>query len=141
MHSDASDIAQRISLRQLRVIAAIGDHGSIRLAANSLNVTQPTATKALQEAEAILGEELFKRSNRGVVPTAIGEAMCRRARLVLAEVRQAGEEVRDLKEGLGGRVAVGSLLAASARLLPEAIARLRRARSKVSVSIVEAIPV
>ncbi|MCZ7642054.1 MAG: LysR substrate-binding domain-containing protein [Pseudorhodoplanes sp.] len=63
--------------------------------------------------------------------------MCRRARLVLAEIRLAGEEVRDLKEGFGGRVAVGSLLAASARLLPEAIARLRRARPKVSVHVVE----
>lgn len=137
MGVSSRDLASRISLRQLRVIAAIGDHGSIRLAAQSVNVTQPTATKALKEAEAALGAQLFTRTNRGVVPTAIGEAVCRRARLVLAEVRQAAEEVSDLKEGLGGRVSVGSLLAASARLLPEAIARLRRARPKVSVHVVE----
>lgn len=137
MGVSSRDLASRISLRQLRVIAAIGDHGSIRLAAQSLNITQPTATKALKEAEQALGASLFTRTNRGVLPTAIGEAVCRRARLVLAELRQAAEEVCDLKEGLGGRVSVGSLLAASARLLPEAIARLRRARPGVSVHVVE----
>jgi len=137
MKDGLAEAAERLSVRQLRTIAAIDDHGSIRLAADNLNITQPTATKALKEAERILGVELFTRTNRGVIPTGYGTALCRRARLILAELRHAGEEIRDLKEGHGGRVVVGTLLAASARLLPTAIARLRRDRPKVSLSVVE----
>lgn len=126
-----------LSLRQLRTIAAIYDHGSIRAAAESLHITQPTATKALKEAERALGVALFVRTNRGVLPTDYGTALCRRARLILAELRHAGEEIRDLKEGHGGRVVVGTLLAASARLLPTAIALLHRDRPGVSVAVAE----
>lgn len=136
--SDAlADAAQRLSVKQLRIIAAIEDSGSILLAAENLNITQPTATKALKEAERILGVTLFTRTNRGVLPTHYGTALCRRARLALAELRHAGDELRDLRDGLGGRVVVGTLLAASARLLPAAIARLRRERPKLTVSVVE----
>jgi DNA-binding transcriptional LysR family regulator len=56
---------------------------------------------------------------------------------VLAQLAQAGEELDDLAEGTGGRVAVGTLLAAAARLLPAAIAALRRERPRVSVTVVE----
>jgi len=137
MLDSSAEATQRLSVKQLRIIAAIEDRGSIREAAESLNITQPTATKALKEAERILGVDLFTRTNRGVVPTPYGTTLSRRARLVLAELRHAGEEIRDLNEGLGGRVVVGTLLAASARLLPEAIARLHAVRPKVSVSVVE----
>jgi len=137
MPDGLAEATQRLSVKQLRIVAAIEDHGSIREAAESLNITQPTATKALKEAERILGVMLFTRTNRGVLPTQYGTTLSRRARLVLAELRHAGEEIRDLSEGFGGRVVVGTLLAASARLLPEAIARLRRERPKVTVSVVE----
>ncbi len=137
MSDGLAEATQRLSVKQLRIVAAIEDHGSIRVAAESLNITQPTATKALKEAERILGVTLFTRTNRGVLPTSFGTTLSRRARLILAELRHAGEEIRDLQEGLGGRVVVGTLLAAAARLLPNAIARLRRERPKVMVSVVE----
>lgn len=137
MPEGLAETTQRLSVKQLRIIAAIEDHGSIRVAAESLNITQPTATKALKEAERILDVQLFTRTNRGVLPTPFGTTLSRRARLILTELRHAGEEIRDLQEGLGGRVVVGTLLAASARLLPSAMSRLRCERPKVTVTVVE----
>ncbi|MEJ8574497.1 LysR substrate-binding domain-containing protein [Microbaculum marinum] len=137
MKDGIAEVSERLSIRQLRTVVAIEAHGSIRVAAETLNITQPTATKSLKEAEKTLGVELFIRTNRGVLPTAYGTALCRRAKLILAELRHAGEDIRDLQEGLGGRVVVGTLLAASARLLPLAIARVRKERPKVSISVVE----
>ena len=43
----------------------------------------------------------------------------------------------DLRDGTGGRVAIGTLLSAAAELLPTAIARLRKDRPKLVVKIVE----
>lgn len=129
--------AEHLTIRQLRIAAAIGDAGSLVGAAALLNVTQPTISKALHELEAIVGSELFERTRRGVVPTIFGIALVRHAKLLISQLRHASEELADLKDGTGGRVVVGTLLAASARLLPGAIAKLRRDRPRLSIQVIE----
>ena len=47
--------ADRLRLRQLRLIVALGEQGTLRRAAVAINVTQPTATKMLAEVEDNLG--------------------------------------------------------------------------------------
>jgi Transcriptional regulator len=131
------NLSRRLSLRQLNVVVAVDQYRSIMRAAQHLGLTQPTVTKALQDAEASLSVALFHRTNRGVEPTPSGTALARHARLVLAQMAHAEEELADLRDGAGGRVAVGSLIAASARLLPESIIRLKKARPRVSVSVRE----
>lgn len=59
----------RLSLRHLSLIAAIEDTGSLKQASDKIGMSQPRATKALQEAEEMTGHLLFHRSNRGLKPT------------------------------------------------------------------------
>ena len=106
-------------------------------AAEAIGLTQPAVTKAVRDLESDLGVRLFERGNRGVTPTIYGEALVRHARRVLAQLAHAAEEIDGLAHGTGGRVAVGTLLAASAWLLPRAIARLRAERPRVVVDVVE----
>ena len=106
-------------------------------AAESVGLTQPAVTKAVRDLEGDLGVALFERGNRGVTPTIYGEALVRHAHRVLAQLVHAAEEIDDLAHGAGGRVAIGTLLAASAWLLPRAIARLRAERPRVVVDVVE----
>ena len=106
-------------------------------AAEAIGLTQPAVTKAVRDLERDLGVDLFERGNRGVTPTIYGEALVRHARCVLAQLVHAAEEIDDLAHGVGGRVAIGTLLAASARLLPRAVARLRAERPRVVVDVVE----
>ena len=127
----------RVSIRQLRLVMAIVEGGSMVRAAEAIGLTQPAVTKAVRDLERDLGVELFARGNRGVTPTVYGEALVRHARCVLAQLVHAAEEIDDLAHGIGGRVAVGTLLAASARLLPRAITRLRIERPRVIVDVVE----
>lgn len=94
-------------------------------------------TKAVRDLERDLGVDLFERGNRGVTPTIYGDALVTHARRVLAQLEHAAEEIDDLAHGAGGRVAIGTLLAASAWLLPTAIARLRAERPRVVIDVVE----
>src|SRR5262245_26667083 len=71
----------RLTMRHLRIVLAIAEYGNLVAAARQLNMTQSAITKALQEAEAHLGIELFMRTNRGAVPTAYGEALATHAQL------------------------------------------------------------
>jgi DNA-binding transcriptional LysR family regulator len=95
----------------------------------------PTVTKALQDVESTLGVRLFERSNRGLEPTPYGEIFARHAKIVLSQLRHAAEELESLRAGYSGRVTVGTLLAAAASILPDAIALLKAQRPGVAISV------
>lgn len=128
-------VATRLKLKQLRLLVAVAEHSSILKAANSLYISQPTATKLLKDLEADFGVILFDRTNRGVTPTAHGDVLVRHGKLILAQLSNAAQELDDLTEGTGGRVVIGTLLAASAILLPDTIERVRRQRPNVAISV------
>ena len=127
----------RVSIRQLRLVTTIAEVGSMVRAGEAVGMTQPAVTKAVRDLERTFGVALFDRGNRGVTPTIYGEALVRHAQGVLAQVEHAAEEIDDLAHGAGGRVAIGTLLAASAWLLPNAISRLRAERPRVVIDVVE----
>ena len=129
-------ITRKFRLRHLELIAELYDCRSILKAAKRLSLTQPTVTKALQDVESTLGVKLFGRSNRGLVPTAYGEIFARHAKIVLAQLRHAAEELESLRAGYSGKVTVGTLLAASAGILPDAIVLLKKQRPGVAISVV-----
>lgn len=128
-------VSTRLKLKQLRLLVTIAEHRSILHAAKTLNLSQPAATKLLKDLEIDFDVELFQRTNRGVIPTEFGSALVRHGKLILAQLSQAAQELDDLNEGLGGRVVVGTLLAASARLLPRTIERVHRSRPNVSIIV------
>ena len=61
----------RLNLRQIRLLVAVGENHSIMSAASQLGVSQPAATKIIREMEIDFDIQLFQRTNRGVVPTAL----------------------------------------------------------------------
>ncbi len=130
-------LLSRLRLRQLRLLTAIADEGTVLRGSQLLNIAQPAATKSIKELEDALGVQLFDRSSRGVTPTNFGRVMIKHAKLILTQLRHAGEELESLEQGLTGRVHVGTLLAASTSLLPRALARLHERRPGIAVSIVE----
>ncbi len=128
-------VSTRLKLNQLRLLVAIDHHRSILHAAAELNMSQPAATKLLKDLEIDFDVRLFDRTNRGVVPTGFGEALVRHSKLILAQISHAAQELDDLVDGLGGRVVVGTLLTASAVLLPRTINQLHSSRPNVSIAV------
>jgi DNA-binding transcriptional LysR family regulator len=129
-------IARKFRLRHVELVAEVYDCRSILKASRRLNLAQPTVTKALKDIETTLGVALFTRSNRGLEPTPYGEIFARHAKIVLAQLRHAAEELESLRAGYSGKVTVGTLLAASAGILPDAIALLKKERPAVAISVV-----
>src|ERR1700678_4060127 len=102
-------------------------------------MTQPMATRTLQELEAMLGVSLDERGPRGVTPTTIGEAFTGHARAILAQLSQAGRQVTEFADADRGTVVVGANLG-SHTLLPQAIAGLKRQRPLLTVIVRERSP-
>src|SRR4029077_1602321 len=129
-------IGRKFRLRHLELIAEVYDCRSILKASRRLSLTQPTVTKALQDVEATLGLKLFERSNRGIEPTEYGEIFARHAKVLLAQLRHAADELENLRVGYSGKVSVGTLLAASASILPDAMVLLKKERPGVAISVI-----
>jgi len=127
----------RLKLRQLRLLVAVAEFNSIQRASRDLSISQPAASKLIRDLEQDFGVQLFERTNRGVVPTNFGEALVRHGRLILAQVFHAAQELDDISEGSGGRIVIGTLLAASALLLPKTIASVAAKKPKLSFKLVE----
>jgi DNA-binding transcriptional LysR family regulator len=102
----------RLSLKQLTLIAAIDDTKSLKRAAETIGMSQPRATKALQEAEGILGAKLFDRSNRGLTPTPEGDCAIRNSKTVLAQLSTMAHELQGLSSGAGTKLRIGTIMGA-----------------------------
>lgn len=130
-------VLTRLKLKQLRLLVAVGEQHSILHAAQALNMSQPAATKLIKDLELDFDVQLFDRTNRGMVPTVFGQALIRHGKLILAQISHAAQELDDLNEGNGGRVVVGTLLAASADFLPRVLHRLVVEKPGLVVKLVE----
>jgi DNA-binding transcriptional LysR family regulator len=128
-------IRARLKTRQLLLIVALAEEGNIHRAAQVLNMTQPAASKLLKDLEDVLEVPLFDRLPRGMRPTWYGETLIRHARVALASLNQAHDEVEALKSGRFGQVSVGSITAPGLVLLPPAVARVKQEHPSLRVSL------
>lgn len=134
--SDLS-LIRRLKLNQLMIFGRVLEAGSVIGAAHELRLSQPAVTKVIQELEACFDGPLFQRSNRGVAPTELGALLGRRVKLLMAELRGMTDELNDFRLGASGHVTIGTLISASARLLPNAIALLKARSPGVLVTVRE----
>src|SRR5262245_2174334 len=124
-------LSRRLRISQLIIFDRVFDTGSIMRTANDLSMTQPAVTKVIQELESSFDGALFARSNRGVTPTELGHVLSRRVKSLLGELRYMTDELNEFRHGTAGHVIVGTLVSASAYLLPRSIALLKRHAPKV----------
>lgn len=136
MTPQLNSIISRLHLKQLRLLIALEDHGSLLKAAQQVALTQPGASKALQEIETTFGTPLFNRTNRGLEPNEVGHCVIRYARLIHTDLAHLREEIVGILRGHGGRVAVGVIMGAVPRLTTALSALLAR-HAEMSVEVVE----
>jgi DNA-binding transcriptional LysR family regulator len=133
-------LTKPIRLRHLYIMVAIADRGSVRDASEQLFLTQPAASRSLRELEEALGLVLFARTARGMELTEAGEALLPHARQIVTELGLMLRHGAELRDGTGGEIRIGTVLAGSARLLPDAVLALKQTRPDLQVRIIEAPP-
>ncbi len=96
-----------MELRHLRYFIAVAEHGSIRLAAEHIHVTQPAISRQIHDLESEIGFALFERTSRGLNLTPAGRSYLRDAREVLTLLDNAARAGRQIAAGLQGRLRLG----------------------------------
>jgi len=130
-------ILLRISFTHLRAAVAAVEFGNFVLASRATGISPPAIHRAVREFERLTEIALFERRGRSVAPTPKARALVAAARRAVAEIAAALADLAARRGQGGGRVTIGALPLARARLIPEAVAAFLAAQPDTTVRIVD----
>lgn len=128
---------RRLKLRDLHILLAVAEAGSMAKAGTRLAVSQPAVSKAIADMEHTLGVPLLDRSPQGVEPTPYGRALIKRSVAVFDELRHGIDEIEFLSDPTVGEVRIASTEAAAAGVLTAVIDRLARRFPRVTFHVLQ----
>ena len=93
----ADRIGRRIKLRDLHVLIAVVQSGSMTKAAQGLAISVPVISKAISDLEYTLGVRILDRSAQGIEPTPYGHALLESSLAAFDELRQGVKNIEFLQ--------------------------------------------
>lgn len=126
--------------RLLLYVDAVARHGSIRKAADALNVASSALNRQILDLEQNLGSALFERLPRGVRLTAAGEVFVAYSRQAISELRVVESRVEQLRGLVRGQVSVAAVESVAGELLPAAITQFQSAHRNVRFHVRIGVP-
>ena len=130
-----SRIGRRVRLRDLHILFAVVQHGSMAKASIHLGMSQSAVSQAIAALEHALDVPLLDRMPRGVELTMYGAALMRRGQAAFDELRSGVKDIECLTDPQVGEVRIACTAPMAAGILPPAIERfsLRYPRVKLHV--------
>lgn len=122
-------------LRIFRYVNEVARCGSIRKAAEQLNVTSSAVNRRILDLEEELDAQLFERRARGVRLTAAGEVFVNFLRQHDGDVERMKSQIEDLRGLRRGTVRIACSQALALDFLPREIAAFRKQYASVSFDV------
>jgi DNA-binding transcriptional LysR family regulator len=119
----------------LRYFLEVAECGSIRLAADRLQIAPSAISRQIKLLEHQLGAELLTRNRLGIALTEQGRLVVAFAKGTRREVEQLRSAIDDLSELRRGVVRLAVVEATIDRILPVCISRLRLKFPKIEVTV------
>ena len=114
-----------MNLSDLRLFVRAAELGSFSKAAVAFGVAQPTVTRIIGQLEAEWDGPLFYRTGRGVLPSELGHEALGRARALLRDADQIGEDLRGFSQLPSGVVSIGVPTSLVTAAIPPLVDQLR----------------
>src|SRR5258708_6555901 len=135
MHWDHR-VGRRLKLRDLNILLAVADAGSMAKAATRLAISQPAISRAIADMEHTLGVRLLDRSPQGVEPTQYGQALLKRGLAVFDELKQGVQDIEFLSDPGAGELRIGASAALSEGIVAAVADRLSRQYPRIVFQVV-----
>ena len=133
-------VRSRLKLRDIRLLLAVAEHGSMASAAGELNMTQSGVSRAIADLEHTLGVSLFDRTAQGVEPTPAGRAMLRGGIAMLDDLRQSVAEIEHLSDPASGELNLGCTEPMTWGIVPAIIDRMVQRYPRASFQLIQGDP-
>lgn len=125
-----------MELRQIRMLRALGDLGSVTAVATAMHLTPSAVSQQLRQFQRGLPVPLTRRDGRRLVLTEAGERIAAAATTVETALAQADEAARSLTEEPQGTVTVSGFTSAALAFFPPLLRAFPPGRP-VSVSVTD----
>ena len=122
-------------LQDFLFIEAVMRAGSIRKAAEDMNITASALNRRINRFEEDFGSEIFERLPRGVRLNPAGELLIQHVRAQRSDLFRVQSQVADLAGERRGHVSIACSQALLPYFLPEQIATYRRAHPGVTFGV------
>ena len=133
---DWSDrIGRRIKLRDLHILQAVAQQGSMAKAARHLAISQPVVSKVIADLEREIGRPLLDRDRHGAEPTVYGAALLKHGLAAFDELRQSVEEIEYLADPTNGELRIATHDVMAAGFLPAVIKSLHRRHPHLTIHV------
>lgn len=129
-------IGRRLKLRDVHVLLATVQCGSMAKAAERLAISNPVVSKTIADLERALGVRLLERSRQGVEPTPYGRAVLKHGLVAFDELRQCVKEIEFLADPTAGEIRIGSIIPLAAGFASTIIDRLSRRYPRIAFQLV-----
>jgi len=133
-------IGRRVRLRDLHVLFAVVQLGSMAKAGIHLGMSQSAVSQAIAALEGSLQVPLLDRTPRGVEVTAYGAAVLRRGRAAFDELKMAVQEIESLSDPTGGEIRIACAESIAAGILPSVIERFVKRYPRVRLNVFQTTP-
>ncbi len=120
----------------LRYFDQVARQGSIRRAAEALNVASSAVNRQILRLEEEIGTQLFERLRSGVRLTAAGEVLLRHARETLSDFQRTRLEIASLSGTVTGHVRIVCLESLLLRFMPQVVGELVLAHPQLTLTVV-----
>ena len=130
-------IGSRLKLRDLHILLAVVQAGSMSRAADRLAVSHPVVSKTITSLEHVLGVRLLDRTPQGTEPTAYGRALLACGTIVFDEMRRGLQEIAFLSDPTVGDLRIGTAAPYVDGLIPAVIARLAERFPKIRFHVTD----
>lgn len=127
----------KAKFRHMQVLIKLAELGSMRRAAEAVNMTQPAVSQMVSELERLLEIELFFRHARGVEPTLAARELLPVAQRILEALEDGSEAVASRLLEQGGIVRISASPAALGGLIHGTLDAFAEARPDIQVHISE----
>jgi DNA-binding transcriptional LysR family regulator len=129
----------RFDLVSVRLAVACAQTGSLTAAARDSHLALAAASRRIRELEDALGEALFERHARGLLPTAAGRVFVKHGLTLLQTMEQLGGELADLRRGIARHIRLCASSAAISQFLPPLLARYGELHPQVHIDLEEQV--
>jgi DNA-binding transcriptional LysR family regulator len=135
MNTSGVPHAGPLTLRQLRLLLALNDHGTVTAAARAEGVTQPALSQSLRALERRFGVALVRKVGRRLVFTGPAQVALEYARRIVRLTEEAEAAVSELAGLRRGTLTVGASTIPGTYLLPRLLGAFRMRHPEIQLGL------
>ncbi|MCF2649299.1 LysR family transcriptional regulator [Niallia circulans] len=125
-----------MNIEQLKYIVEISNSGSLKTAAEKLNITLPALSQSVTKLEKELNVEIFHRSRKGTYSTQKGEILIQKANGALEKLQEFLDEAENFSDTLKGELKI-AMFPGPLDLLADQITLFKKDFPSIKASIEE----